>query len=294
MAEIAILGSGSGFPTRDRFCTSVALMVEPALYLFDCGEPASALLRRAGIDAGALRAVFLSHMHSDHVSGLPQLVSAVSLPARGNVARFKPWSVSSTDPWYREGLSFPAGTLPAGRRKVEIVMPSSGIDAVRNFLDAVFLAPAQLPFDLIFTPVRQGLAYDDGVVRLTAAANDHLNANPSYRDMPADRRQSYSCRADVAGRTVVFSGDVNRPEDLAPLLKGRVDLLIMEVAHYDPSGLRDFLAGFAVDRVVLSHIHPGLEERIAGLVQAWGDDRITIARDGMRLPLGRADNGTQP
>ena len=89
--EIVILGSGAGFSTRERFCTSVAVLAEPHLYLLDCGEPAAALLRRAGIDIVALRALFVSHLHADHVGGLPQIVSAFGLPARGSVKKFKPW-----------------------------------------------------------------------------------------------------------------------------------------------------------------------------------------------------------
>jgi ribonuclease BN (tRNA processing enzyme) len=132
------------------------------------------------------------------------------------------------------------------------------------------------------------VSYDDGVLRLTATQNDHLNANPSYCDLSPERRQSYSYRADVGGRALVFSADVNRPEDLVPLLGGRVDLLVMEAAHYDPAGLRDFLSGFDIARVVLSHIHPGLEERVAALVSDWADPRITMARDGTTLALSGA------
>lgn len=286
--EIVILGSGAGFAANNRSCTSIALLVEPDLYLFDCGEPASAALRKAGIDVGALRALFISHMHADHVGGLPQLVSAVSLPARGPVAKFKPWSVSSDDPWYRNGLAFPKAPvlpLPGVRRRLEVHMPGAGIAPIRNLLEAVYLDDKRLPFDLGFTAAEAGEIYRDAQVAVTAAPNRHLDANPSYRELPAERRQSFSYRIDAGGKSVVFSGDVGGPEDLAPLLRGRVDLLIMEVAHYDPTGLHDFFAGFDIGQIVLSHIHPGLETSIAELVGAWNDAQISIAMDGTRIAV---------
>jgi ribonuclease BN (tRNA processing enzyme) len=295
MPEVAILGSGSGFATKDRFCTCIAVMAEPHLYLLDCGEPASALLRRAGIDVGALRALFVSHMHSDHIGGIPQLISAVSLPARGSVKKFKPWSVSSDDPWYRDGLNFPAepvSAVPGIRRRVDVVMPEAGIAPVRNFLDAVFIAPDQLPFDLEFRPAAAGVAYMDEVVAVMSAPTGHLDANPSYARLPPERRQCFGYRLDLAGRALVFSADVDLPSDLAPLLHGKIDTLIMEVAHYDPTGLRDFLVPYDIGRVVLSHIHPGLEQRISELVRDWADDRFIIATDGMRFSLAPTANGT--
>ncbi len=292
MAEIVILGSGSGFATGDRFCTSIALLAEPRLYLFDCGEPSAALLYRAGIDPLALKALFISHMHPDHVGGLAPLLFSIYLPGRHGANKFKPWSINRNDPWYRNSLAFPADTsdiVSEARHHLDIVMPSEGIVAIRTYLSAVYLDPSVLPFDLDFMPVAEGPAFDDGIVRVIAAPNDHLKVNAAYRDLPrlvpAIRCQSYSYRVDVGGRSFVFSGDIDRLEELASLLRGDVYALIVEVAHYDPEAIRAFVDGFLIRRVVLTHVHPGLEDRLSGLVAAWADDRFIIARDGLRLTL---------
>jgi ribonuclease BN (tRNA processing enzyme) len=295
-AEIAILGSGCGLAMADRFCTSIALLVEPHLYLFDCGEPCSALLRRAGIDALALRTLFISHMHPDHISGLAQLVSAITLTGHDDpTKKFKPWSVHRSDPWYRRGMWFPAQEVAnSTRQQVEVVMPAVGIEAMRNFLAALYLDPVRLSFDLRFSPVVKGLAYDDGIVRVISAPNAHLDVNPAYRELPASRRESYSYRIEVGGCSLVFSGDIDRLAELEPLLRGRIEMLLLEVAHYEPEGINEFVRGFDIGRVVLTHIHPGLEDRLGVLVSAWGDRRFVIAEDGLRLFLGAVEEKNEP
>ncbi len=298
MAEVVILGSGSGFATNDRFCTSIALLMEPHIYLFDCGEPCAALLYRAGIDPLALRTLFISHMHPDHVGGLAPLLFSIYLPGRHSANKFKPWSINRNDPWYRSALPFPADIsriASEARHGVGIVMPSEAIAAIRTYLSAVYLDPSVLPFDLGFTPVVEGTTYHDDLISVSAVANDHLKVNPAYRELiqrlPSAHLQSYSYRIDSDHGTLVFSGDIDRLTELAPLLHGDVDTLIVEVAHYDPKEIRDFVADFSVRRVVLTHVHPGLEDRLSRLVATWADDRFVIARDGLRFKLGTRDNG---
>lgn len=294
MAEIVILGSGSGFATADRFCTSIALLAEKHVYLFDCGEPAAALLFRAGIDPMALKTVFVSHVHLDHVGGLGSLLSSVALPGRSGARKFKPWSVNRNDAWYRNALSFPprsddAGPVEETRGLIHILMPGEAIAPIKAYLSAVYLELSRLPFDVEFEPVSEGLIYDDGLLRVSAAPNRHLKANPAYQTLlesqPQRQLESFSFRGEIEGLRFVFSGDINALDELEPLLDEAIDLLILEVAHYDPVQIRDFVRQHGIPRTILTHIHPGLEERIAALVDAWDDPSIEIAHDGLRLTL---------
>lgn len=294
MAELVILGSGSGFATADRFNTSIALLVEPDLYLFDCGEPVGASLYRAGIDPLALKTLFVSHLHPDHVGGLASLMFSIYLPGRSNKRKFKPWSIHRDDPWYRDGLWFPKSNGLQDREASEtrpqatIQMPSEGIEAIRNYLSAIYLHPSVSPFDLIFEPVIEGPTYDDGVLRVAAVPNAHLSGNFAYQTLPEDNPgqelQSYSFSGEVEGHKFVFSGDIDRLSELEPLLDG-ASTLIVEVAHYDPEEIFGFVKDRPLKNIILTHIHPGLEERITNLVNHWSDPRIRIARDGMHIPL---------
>ncbi|RAL23900.1 ribonuclease Z [Lujinxingia litoralis] len=80
--QIVFLGTGSGKPMPQRNVSSVALFREGELFLFDCGEATQLQLTRSGLRPGAIRAIFLSHFHGDHVNGLPGLIGSLTLNQR--------------------------------------------------------------------------------------------------------------------------------------------------------------------------------------------------------------------
>jgi ribonuclease Z len=76
---VTFLGTGSGTPTLQRNLPCVALQREGELFLFDCGEAAQIGMRRSGIGWGRLEAIFISHMHGDHVTGLPGVMMSLQM-----------------------------------------------------------------------------------------------------------------------------------------------------------------------------------------------------------------------
>jgi ribonuclease Z len=79
---ITFLGTGSGVPTLQRSLPCVALQREGELFLFDCGEAAQIGMRRAGIGWARLEGIFISHMHGDHVTGLPGVMMSLQMVGR--------------------------------------------------------------------------------------------------------------------------------------------------------------------------------------------------------------------
>ncbi|MFU8807092.1 MAG: MBL fold metallo-hydrolase, partial [Bradymonadaceae bacterium] len=80
--QLVFLGTGSGKPTPHRNVSSMALFREGELYLFDCGEATQIQVSRSSLRPGALKAIFLTHFHGDHVNGLPGLVGSQTLNQR--------------------------------------------------------------------------------------------------------------------------------------------------------------------------------------------------------------------
>jgi ribonuclease Z len=79
---VTILGSSSALPTSNRNLTAHVLNVDERFFLIDCGEGTQLQLRKFKAKLGRLNHIFISHLHGDHVFGLPGLISTFNLLGR--------------------------------------------------------------------------------------------------------------------------------------------------------------------------------------------------------------------
>lgn len=80
--SVTVLGSGSAKPTVNRHHSAHVINVHEQFYLVDCGEGTQQQLLRVGINPLKINAVFISHLHGDHVYGLFPLISTMGLMGR--------------------------------------------------------------------------------------------------------------------------------------------------------------------------------------------------------------------
>ena len=76
------LGTAGAIPTRDRHLSSVAVQRKGRLLLFDCGEGTQYRLLHANLNRASIDAVFVTHLHGDHLYGLPGLAATVGMLQR--------------------------------------------------------------------------------------------------------------------------------------------------------------------------------------------------------------------
>ncbi len=258
-AALIVLGSSAGVPTAHRFPTALALKVDEALYLVDCGAPVVTLLKALGEDPRAIQAVFLTHWHPDHAASLPMLIQDLQLTGR-------------------------AAPLP-------IYGPTGTAQKLDDLL-RLFLIPREvLPFTLTGSDITDGPAFADGYVRVEYIPTNHLNTD-RWRELDAahDRRLwPVACGviATIGAERVLISGDIRSSRDLAPYVAG-CSLVSHEFGHMPLESIRDFAIAHRIKRLLVTHIHHEWDERteeMRRILTEGYEGEVFIGADGLRIPL---------
>ena len=260
MADLRLVfyGSSAGFPTVARTPTCIGLWRGEELYLLDCGESAAVHLARHAVSPQALRAVFISHSHVDHIGGVPMLLQWLQLNRR--------------------------------QEAVSLCLPAEAIPTLRDYLDLCFLHHDLLGFDLELRPEAPGKVYDRDGLTVEAFSNRHLahHAERLRREGKGRTGQSFSYLLTVDEKRLLFSGDILHPTEIAELAN-RADLAIVEMAHFPPEELGAALAATQLPRLVATHLIHTLEpveKAVPGRIRKGGfGGEVMLAHDGDEVRL---------
>ncbi|MDC9597068.1 ribonuclease Z [Xenorhabdus anantnagensis] len=147
--ELKFLGTSAGIPTKERNVTSLILdlqSIRNALWMFDCGEGTQHQILHSPIKIPKLEKIFITHLHGDHIFGLPGLLCSRSMGG-------------STDPLTLYG--------PTG---------------IRQFVETTLqLSCSFLTYPLEIIEVQPGQLFDDGEFKVTAYALNHRVECYGYR-----------------------------------------------------------------------------------------------------------------
>ena len=82
--RLTFLGTSAGLPTTERNVTALALAIDDSKewYLIDCGEATQHQLLHCRYTLHNLQAIFITHIHGDHMFGLPGLLTSASMQGR--------------------------------------------------------------------------------------------------------------------------------------------------------------------------------------------------------------------
>jgi ribonuclease Z len=190
--RVTLLGTGTPFPNADRFGSAILVEVAGKKLLFDCGRGVVIRLTQAQISPKDIDGLFLTHLHSDHVVGIPDLW-------------LSGWFLGRNRPLQIWG---PVGT----HSMAEHLAQAFGFD-IRIRQAAPDLLPAK-GVTLDAKEVAQGEIYNDASTRVSAFLVDHGTVKPAF-----------GYRVDSAGHSVVISGDTKFCQNLVDFAKG-TDCLI--------------------------------------------------------------------
>lgn len=193
--NVTLLGTGTPILNINRFGMSTLVEAGGTRLLFDAGRGAAVRLHQRQVPLSSLDAVFITHLHSDHLTGLPDLYASAPLP---------------TD----DGRS---------DHPLTVVGPV-GIDQVARGIEMMFAPNNEIRKEEIKAAATKiedtaisadgGIVYDAGGVKVTAFRVEHGAADPAY-----------GYRVDYGGRSLVLSGDTTLAPNVVKFGNG-ADLLI--------------------------------------------------------------------
>lgn len=147
MLNLTLLGTGGGMPMPNRFLSSIIMNYKGRKILLDCGEGTQVAMRVAGTGFKSIDIICISHVHGDHVNGLPGLLSTIGNSGReealyiigpcGIREVIKGFSVVLTYLPYEiriiEGLK--KGAFKVNKENIELVDNEEFSDIIINTLD---------------------------------------------------------------------------------------------------------------------------------------------------------------
>lgn len=223
MINITFLGTCSGTePMPNRHHCSIIMKINDRYYWFDAGENCSHKAYTSGVDVSRVRAVFISHMHIDHIGGLANLMFVIRKVAK--VKKRPHINNDSYDIFVPDINKFQGVKVVAGLSDE----PCSGVNAIEH-------------------EYSDGLVFEDENVRVSALHNTHLKENGECG------RHSYSFLIEAEGKRIVFSGDVGNPYELDPYLLDGCDALIMETGHHAVESVCAYACERNVKKLYFTH-----------------------------------------
>ncbi|WP_404453296.1 ribonuclease Z [Oceanobacillus kapialis] len=153
--ELVFLGTGAGVPSKERNVTAIALTLlqeQNSIWLFDCGEATQHQILNTSIKPRKINKIFITHLHGDHLFGLPGLLSSRS--------------------------------FQGGEDEVNLYGPKGLKDFVNTTLQ---VSGTRLRYRVVIHEIDEGNIYEDDRFTVIAKKLDHGVTSYGYRIIEKDR-----------------------------------------------------------------------------------------------------------
>ena len=274
--KVTLLGTGCPRPVMSRFGASTLVQAGSQTLLIDAGRGSLQRLTQVNVPWNQVTGVLLTHLHSDHVVGFPDLFLTGWLVDPGRSVPLPVWGPEGT-------TDMMAHLATAFAEDIRIRVANERANPAGVVLQA--------------RDISEGIVFEADGVKVTAFLVDHGPVKPAF-----------GYRIDYAGRSVVLSGDTRPSENLVRHAAG-TDLLIHEVLapetlrrtgvppdripgivanHTTPEQAGTVFARVRPRLVVYSHICPpsATEEDVAAATRRNYDGPFELGEDLMIIEVG--------
>jgi ribonuclease Z len=268
--QLVLLGTGYPYPSPERAGPSCAIAAAGRLFIVDAGRGIGMRLAAAGNPWSSIEAVFLTHLHSDHIDGLPDLFHST-------------WEFGKGEPFQLYG---PKGTQSVADGILQFYGPD--ILVRRDLTERLSPEGAKIKVH----EIQEGVVFETpGEVKVTAFLVDHRPVEPAF-----------GYRFDAGKHSIVISGDTRPSPNLIRFAEG-ADILVHEayLRRSTVSGARwsiqdyhtsareagEMASKAKVKTLVLTHLIPaGATEQdfLDEARKAFGG-KIIVGRDLMSIKL---------
>jgi ribonuclease Z len=212
--KVTFCGTSGPLPIRDRAKACVAVQAAGNLYLVDIGPEATENLLSWRMPLATAKAVFITHLHSDHIGEVGEFNMQSWVAGRpAPLALVGPPGITEVADGFNLAYHIDHGFRNAHHEHGEVKLP---IPAGVLKAKVIAMPTAEGPGG-----VRKAVAWQDGALTVTAIQVAHDPVKPAY-----------AYRFDYKGRSVVISGDTRKWPPLAQAAKG-ADVLIHEAQNSD-------------------------------------------------------------
>ena len=200
--KVTLLGTGSPILSMERFGNATLVEAGDEKLLFDAGRGAALRLSQMDIMPGEINKLFMTHLHSDHTIGIPDILLTGTLSVAGSRdTEFEVWG-------------------PTGTQKMMYTLKEAYEADIDNRIEGNYITPKGS--ESIAYDIEPGVVYEKNGVQVIAFLVEH------------DIAPAFGYRINYKGHSVVISGDTTYSENLVENSEN-VDLLIHEVAAAEPT-----------------------------------------------------------
>lgn len=194
--KYTILGAGSGLPHPDYHLSSLVIQTNQGNFLVDCGGGTSQNLIKHGFDNNFLDAIFISHYHPDHISGIYMVLQMLYLQGR---------------------------TKP-----LSLFLPER-LAAFIETMHMFYIFEQRFSFALKVHEVQDAELYYSNV---TIALTDHLTGYEEFikKQQYPNTMQSYCFSFHNEGKTLLYTSDISTFSNIQQVID-EADVIIMDALH---------------------------------------------------------------